>query len=97
MILTLDDLQVHIKVQALVNNAYTTLVVPSVILGEMANVYHKHVALWKISDVRSALIVLGEVAVRDEGSATAPGSLLAPVLPGMPVDRGGWVEAFDGH
>lgn len=96
-ILTWADLQAHIKKQVLVIHAHTTPVAPRVIRGEMANVHHKHVALWEVGEVHFALITLGDVAFRgNEGCAAAPGSLPAPVLPGMPVNRGGWVVALDG-
>lgn len=97
-ILTWADVQAHIKEQALVVNAQTTLVAPRVILGEMANVHHKRVALWEVGEVGSAFIVLGDIPVRgDESCAAPPGSLPAPVFPGMPVDGGGWVVALDGR
>lgn len=96
-ILTLADIQAHIKGQASAVNAQTTLIAPRVILGEVVNVHHKCAAVWEVGDVGSALVVLGDVAVRrDEGCAAALGSLPAPVLPGMPVDRGGWIVACDG-
>lgn len=96
-ILTWADLQSHIKEQVLVIHAQTTPVAPRVILGEMANVHHKHVALWEVGEVGFALIILGDIAFRgNEGCTAAPGSLLAPVLPGMPINRGGWVVALDG-
>lgn len=96
--LTRADLQAHIKGQASATNAQTTLVAPRVTPGEMANVHHKRVALWEVGEVGSALIVLGDIALRrDEGCAAALGSLPAPVLPGMPVDGGVWVVACDGY
>lgn len=63
----------------------------------MGNVHHKRVALWEVGEVGSALIVLGDVVIRDEGRAAPPASLLAPVLPGMPIDGGVRVVALDGH
>lgn len=96
-ILTRNDSQPHIKGQAPVIDAHTTLVAPGVTLDEMVNVHHKRAALWEVGEVGSALIVLGHVAVGgDEGCALALGPLPAPVLPGMSVDGGGWVVALDG-
>ena len=96
--LTLADLQAHIKRQASAANAQTTLVEPRVTAGQVANVHHEGAVLWEVGEVGSALVVLGDVALRgDEGCAAALGSYSAPVLPRMPVDGGGWVVASDGH
>lgn len=63
----------------------------------MANVDHKCAVLGEVGELGSALVILGDVALRrDEGCAAALGSLPAPVLPGMPIDRGGRIVACDG-